>query len=52
MRAAQHPVLDLSVFADQHHQRAFRFQPHEFDMLQPRVGFRRQHHGRRAGEAG
>ena len=48
----QHPVLDLAVLADQHHQRPLRLQPHEFDMLQPRIGFRGQHHRRGPGQAG
>ena len=51
----QHAVFDLAVFADQHDQRPLRFQPHEFDVLQPRIGFGGQHHrggARQAGEPG
>ena len=50
-RQGQHAVLDLAVFADQHHQRAFRLQPHELDMLQPRIGFGGQHHRGGPGQA-
>ena len=45
----QHAVLDLAILADQHDQRALRLQPHELDMLEPRVGLGGQHHRRRRG---
>ena len=30
-------VLDLPVLGDQHHQRALGLEPHELDVLEPRV---------------
>ena len=54
-RQRQYAVFNLTVFADQHHQRAFRLETNEFDMLQPRIGFGGQHDcggPREAGEPG
>ena len=45
-------VLDLPVLGDQHHQRALRLEPHEFDVLEPGVGLHRQHHAGGAGQSG
>ena len=50
-RQGQHAIFNLAVFGDQHDQRLFRLQPHEFDMLEPRIGFCGEHHRRRAGQA-
>ena len=45
-------VLDLAVLADQHDQRPFRLQPHEFDVLQPHVRLRGEHHAGGMRQAG
>ena len=45
-------VLDLAVLADQHDQRPFGLEPHEFDVLQPHVRLRGQHHAGRVGQSG
>ena len=43
-RDAEHPVLDLAVLRDQNDQRAFGLEPHEFDMLEPLIRLRGEHH--------
>ena len=51
-RQHQHAVFDLAVLANQHHQRPLRLQADELDMLEARIGFAGQDHGRCAGKAG
>src|SRR5262249_53428210 len=45
-------VLDLAVLADQDHHGALGFEPDEFDMLEPRIGFGREHNASGAAQAG
>ena len=47
-RQREDAVLDLPVLGNQHHQRALGLEPHELDVLEPRVRFHRQHHAGRA----
>ena len=51
-RNVEHAVFDLAVLGDQHDQRALRLEPHEFDMLEPRVGLGGQHDAGGAAQAG
>ena len=51
-RDIEHAVFDLAVLGDQHDQRALGLEPHELDMLEPLVRFRRQHHAGGAAEPG
>ena len=47
-RQRQDAVLDLPILGNQHDQRALRLEPHELDVLEPRVRLHRQHHAGRA----
>ena len=43
-RDPEHAVFNLAVLGHQHDQCTLGLEPHELDMLEPLVGFRRQYH--------
>ena len=51
-RYRQHAVFDRAVLGDEDRQHALGLQPHEVDLLEPRVGFADRHDAGDAGEAG
>src|SRR5215472_12602342 len=40
----ENPILDLPVLPDQDHHGAFGLEPHEFDVLEPRIRLGSEHH--------
>jgi hypothetical protein len=51
-RGADDPILDRAVLGDEHRQRLVDLEPHEFDMLQARIGLCRQYDPRAARKFG
>ena len=43
-RDVEDAILDLAILGNQDHERALGFEPHEFDVLEPLVRLRGEHH--------